>query len=343
MWNYLFQCQARSWTDGSFEIRGTTTTRELLVSVWRPGFARIQRAAAAVGSSDLVLVLSAERFVAGRLLLDPGIARQELHLSLSPGEHVFAMDGSGESFVFRVDGAGPFGLGLQLPGEPGLLRVDGIESTLRNDEFDRRLDPLDVRGRIQVHRAKVVDEDGKPIERIGTCRDPGGTSGFANVVHWEQVRDGELRLLSSRDPLVVAIEAIGKRAQVVSLSGTAVETIVLAPGLLVQIIVDGGRPALPQGIALRATVVHDPARGGIFGLDHDDVGADGQASIRVSSPGSYVLRFSLETSSSDGAAVSAFLSRTERVELLDAHQPAMIHATLVEDDIGAALRQLGRD
>ena len=235
--------------EGRFEVRGTGladgVTLHGYVSPPQVGTANSGDATPvelAVGRSDLTVSLGTQARIAGRLLLDPEVRARLLHLRLEvtpmgeeTSEHWIEIDQENGRFSrgSLPDGAAQLVLGGS--GRLELFRSDWFE--LRSGEaiVPPGCDPLDLRGRIFVHRLQFQGPAGEQPERVSVMfPDEGvGTAG-----------SGVMTLLTPSDQILASFEAPGYR----SLPARVIrgdETIRLERGVPVRF-------RLPEGVTLPA-------------------------------------------------------------------------------------------
>lgn len=181
VWRRIVGISARTDSAGRFALRGHTAHRPLRLVVRGASSEPIAPFEFEPGARDLVVVARTAPAVVGRLLVDEGIALEQLVLrpseELLPMARMRAMIAEGTPPVmiaadgkFRIvgleqcAGAIEVGLGDGMRGsvaiEP-LLRFEGVAAG--SGESDPRLAAVDLRRRLRSIEVFVVDEERRPI------------------------------------------------------------------------------------------------------------------------------------------------------------------------------------
>jgi hypothetical protein len=173
-WRELPVSRCRSDADGHFELRGHSNRVEFGMQT----FAKGQRGGRVVARScarDVVLQVFATGDIVGQLLLDPTVARQDLHLTAQraptdeqerPDEKAELSEDGRFSFRDLEPGAYSVALGTRSSRTPVVL----FESVLVEGgqvASDRRLNPLDMRGLSHPISVAIVDAQGQLLEDSG--------------------------------------------------------------------------------------------------------------------------------------------------------------------------------
>ena len=151
-WRYAYELRTRTDTDGSFVVRGSLPAKRLEVTAYRPGFLRTERKCRK-GQRHVELTLTYSSKLDGTLLVDPFIDPTKLRLSLvTPGGPPEAVGSTypDPSGTFRFSGVSPGTYDFEVgPSRKAVYSVPYVIVGESETYPDPRLNPLDLRGRIE--------------------------------------------------------------------------------------------------------------------------------------------------------------------------------------------------
>ncbi len=329
---------------GRFEIHGTVPPPRLTFAwAWKDGFVRSNPKQFVRGAEDLQLVLQATGVVSGRLLLDPGIATDRISLDITAvgdgkkkayaglgfasNQHVDDVDrieagpfSDPYTVQFDIDAEGRFTVGgFVAPTVAVVARP--IDDSARAFEIpnvavqragaapDPRLDPIDLRGKLQRFAVDVIDDVGAKRDGVRVAsRETGRTDGERVLF----TKDGRAEFFRWSGPQDLDVSLDGFRT--VHLASVVGDQVVqLRKGIQVRITVRGSavRPTPPDVLAvalMRGTHWH-PILDGI-GTLQDPV----RATFVVASPGPHEVGWYLQRGS-----IQAYLETgtTQSVDVRD--------------------------
>ncbi|MFG0315643.1 MAG: hypothetical protein ACF8XB_00115 [Planctomycetota bacterium JB042] len=196
---------------GRFEVRAAIADLEGMVTATLDGV-RSDAVGFRRGRRGLRVELVPEGAAEGRVILDAGVPLDRLVLAFrrpasggGVARRPVRLDASGR---FRAEGlrVGAWSFEVSVPGEePPVARVDDVVVEAGVTTADARLDPLDARGRVVVHRIEVVDPAGTPCPGATVTRvDLGRTVGHTDV-------HGALTVVSVRPTVELSVHVDGKR------------------------------------------------------------------------------------------------------------------------------------
>jgi hypothetical protein len=250
----LYTAYGRSRGNGTFEVRAPWPANKLVLVVEKNGFLPLRSREFAPGTKGIELVMESAANLTGKVLCNPGVAVQQLELSMidvdPPGESNDAdtihPDADG-SFEFPAMRSCTSTIVVRLAGEePPLATIEGVRTIAGRTARDPRLDPLDLRGIVHAINLKVVNDDDAPI-----------TDGWARVLTTDPasnppaqvIVDGRVQLLARTESADIEVWSPGYAlAQVPGAQDS--QRIVLHRGFPVLLELDPDVPLPPAGTTL---------------------------------------------------------------------------------------------
>jgi hypothetical protein len=313
---------------GRFEIRGTVPPPRLTFAwAWKNGFVRSNPKQFVRGAEDVQLVVLESGVVSGRLLLDPGFATDRIALEITAVPDAKRKPYAGLGFAsnqhvddddrfepapfrdpytvqFEIDAQGRFTVGgfvapvVSVTARP----IDDLARSLEIRDVavqragaapDPRLDPIDLRGKLQRFAVDVIDDvgakrDGARVASRESGRTEGERAQFtrnggrAEFLRWSGPQDLEISLDGFRTVHLASV--VGD------------QVVQLRKGIQVRITVrgDAARPPPPDllAVALTKGTHWSPILDGIGTLQDPN-----RTTFVVASPGPHDVGWYLERGS----------------------------------------------
>jgi hypothetical protein len=159
-WNTLQPSRPLAGADGRFSVRARAAAGELQVEASRKGHTAARATGVIPGTSDLVLVLERGAALSGRVLLDPGIAFDLLHVALAGDGIARDVELWAEGFSFDGLRSGIAAVEVRTQETDWVVaRVEGLVIAAGEGASDARLNPIDLRGRLALLRLRLWAPD----------------------------------------------------------------------------------------------------------------------------------------------------------------------------------------
>jgi hypothetical protein len=344
-------------SSGRFEIRGVRESLHLFAVASKTGYFETDRVGFDRGATQMKLVLRRGGIVAGKLLVDPQIPMSLLHVRLEPS----GVRPEGRSFRRQpsgpvedddpsrrspsADGAFAFeGLALatakvsvtvQDCGTP-VIEVDSIRVRGIGEPADPRLEPLDLRGVLELLAIDVQDDAGRKCSGATVVL---GDPGLRFVDRGQVTQDGRVTFVAPIGAYDVDVDRAGwRRAHLTGIESSRV--VRLEKGSPVRAVLDGtgDLPASPYRLAVALLADVQQPRSVVDGMGTFAGGRE--TTFLASSPGLHEVAWYLESGSRQ-----TFLVGTPRrtVELHDGDEEQVIHLDLpneLRDSWEATVRRL---
>ena len=221
-----------------------------------------------------------------------------------------------------------------------LIEVDGIQVVPNEDARDPRLDPLDLRGLVQLVLLDVTDADDAPLRELVTRYRPSGPR-----ERWSSKRTQGARriILVTRGRVDVELEAYGYRSQqLTSIAGE--HRVVMQRGYPVRIVLAGGLPQLANGLEILIRVTN-PGRDGqdIFG-GPKPVDAAGELAFEAARTATYAAQAYVRRRA-DGKEHLIGIGQTDpsQLQVVDSSAEQVFVLALDGERLESALRTLAKD
>jgi hypothetical protein len=339
----LFQSDA----SGRFEVRGSEESTHAYVSASKPGYFAAQ-VTLERGATNVKLVLRPGGVVAGRILVDRGIPMDLLRVRLElpdvtrydkpirrgvrrsiglgdplsdPWVYVPLDDGQ---FTFEGLLATPAKIAVMVQDQVvPVAEVDSIRVRDAGEAVDPRLDPLDLRGILQLLSIDVLDDASRKCSGATVVlSDPIGRFGDRG----RATQDGRATFLAPKGVYDVDVDLAGwRRAHLSGVLGS--QTVQLKKGSPVRVILDGSGalPASPYRLVVALLVDVPQPRSVVDGMGAFAGGRE--TTLLASSPGLHEVAWYLENGSRQ-----TFLTGTPRkiVELRDSDVEQSVHIDLAD-------------
>ncbi|MFH0945240.1 MAG: hypothetical protein V2A76_08590 [Planctomycetota bacterium] len=289
------------------------------------------------GETDLQLVLGSGCQLAGRLLLDDGIAARHLSVMLhGPDQTRYIMAGQEGRFVQPGLPAGEYAFEVSIRGEDEPLYREGpIRLAEDQDRADQEI-TIDLRGKILLCLLEVLSEDGSPIRG-------------ARVVCPDRERPatdekGRASLPTSTPVLHCVVSAEGYQHRLVSL-GPGLTTVTMRRGIPLRIDVDADEVPLPDGMTPICGIFYSPGAGDRLGpfrrwLEYPVREVRGEnVEWTVAEPGRYVVKFGVEVRVEQIPREFFADSLNLPVEVVESKELQTFSARITQEQIEAALRE----
>jgi hypothetical protein len=327
-------------TDGSgrFALRESRNALHLVAWASKAGYFDADRVPFDRGADYLELVLRRGGVISGRVLLDPGIpidaVRLHLESSTARGTSLALLGthgpGQGEEASTRTpakDGSFAFEgvpatdarlvVTVQEDSSP-LLQIEAIRVREVGESPDARLDPVDLRGLLELLTIEVQDDQGRGCSNATVVLgDPAGNRADRGRL----TQDGRTTFLVAAGRYDVDVDLAGWRRA--HLSGVHGDQIVhLKKGIPVRVVLGGAvaLPAAPNRLYVGLLVDVQNPRSILDGTAGFSEGRE--ASFLVSSPGPHEVAWYVES-----GTTRYFLAGTPRrtVRVVDQDEEQVIH------------------
>ena len=174
-WNRVRSADATSGVHGEFEIHALLESAQLALEARHDLYRAPRRLEFPSGATDLELCMIGVGGLAGRFLLDPGIARPQLGFHLQSRDtntpatiHQRLLEDG--SFELRRIMRGRYDLQIRLKTEgETLITVPELEVRAAETTRDPRLSAIDLRGRLRQLVFTVEGEGGQTIDGMGVA------------------------------------------------------------------------------------------------------------------------------------------------------------------------------
>jgi hypothetical protein len=164
---------------GRFQIRGLNLPEHAELRASKDGYFPSEALSFVKGSRDVGLVLREGGVVVGRVRLDPWIPASKVCVTVEPMQPKPPPPGAIATFrspPLRLDGEGGFRYGgilasyatvaVRIESDPWVAaRVEDVFVPETGESHDPRLDPIDLRGKLEVVTVDVQDESGRKLDR----------------------------------------------------------------------------------------------------------------------------------------------------------------------------------
>lgn len=338
-WRQKMRFNVRSEEDGSFEARGHEPDGAYRIAAQVGGHAA-KWVEFTPGDRDVVLELTPQGTIAGRLLVDEGIDVQGLRLRVSGGP-------AGERLAYRqrmarIEEDGSFAFeGLHPgPGRTVHLQFDdvwadlqtftGVAAVTEAGTQDPRLNPVDLRGQLHAHR---IDVTGVGEEVALSGRVDYGPSGAEELEFSRWVHQREFVLLSS-SPRIDLVSTFDGFRQVELASVGESATLELQPALKVTIVLTGDQPLPKPPLYLKPALA--PADDPNFDADVGGAALDDGRSVLVNAPASgrhRVLWIAERRSSSSSIAGEVTLDREQYIDVVEGLEGQRFEVELTAEEM----------
>ncbi len=328
---------------GDFSARGWVSGDRLLVSAQHGGL-RCEPVEAALGVSGLELVISGTGAVAGSLLLDEGVPREELHLVLRPEE---LSEEEAWTFVaqnrtrpeedgsFRIEGQlpGRYDFSVELENDLRLVEIPDVVVSPGDEARDSRLQEIDLRSKLHVVRLTLVPPTAQGDLRGQVSYVPAGEAGAGG--RQRSFFRNPVVLVTPHERIDATLSVQGYRSE--RLEGLGGEREVrLRPAL--QVIL-----ALPGGVVLPEPPVFLKATLGLEDGSVADWGGnafDERHEIRCFAPGPGRMRVQWiyeRRSENGGTAATLSLEPAQTIEVLDHEGEQRFELSVTPEALARAL------
>ena len=184
-----------------------------------------------IGTVGHVITLETSGTIAGQIRTGEGFDAAELIVTVRNEEgEAFARTKVNEPFAIRHLQPGTYDVDVRVVGWPETLAMlEGVETQAFDSPPDSRLDPLDLRGKIQRIRVNVDSASGAfwtPVEVL--ARPSGSTQSFARV------EGRNMRIVTSSEERLVMGDIVRRQTFVLFHGSPSVELRVQAEGFEVQ-------------------------------------------------------------------------------------------------------------
>ena len=294
---------------GAFTVRGFAFGDELLLTPQR-GSERGDPVRSPAGARGIELLLVRTGEVAGRVLLDPGVPREEIDLTLRrdgleevddlPWEGGHARPG--EDGAFRIASLLPGTYRLEVGLEDGVVleEVPQVEVIAGETSRDPRLTAIDLRGKLFTYRFELVTpEEGSELRGSMTF---GPTGDEDEAMRWHYFQGSSLVIVTPHRPIDALFTVSGYRTVFLGeVSGD--REVVLRPAIGVRLVLPADVELPEPPYYIKAALVKEDSSLGI------DWGASAFDETRVSycrvaDAGRLKVQWLLERRSGNGASAT---------------------------------------
>jgi hypothetical protein len=288
------------------------------------------------GATQVKVVLRRGGVVAGRVLVDPEIPLRQLRIRLEVSDEKPGSKPSDQRLPMAATDCSPsengsFGFeGLEtmtvnlivlFDTEVGVAAVNSVRVREIGETGDPRLDPLDLRGALELLAIDVLDDGGRKCSGATVVlSDPQGRIGDRRAM----TQDGRASFVTPNGAYDVDVDRIGlRRAHLTGVQSNQV--VQLRKGIPVRVILDGTSdlPAPPYRLAVAFLADVKQPRSVVDGMGTFVGGRE--TTFLVSSPGLHEVAWYLESGTRQ-----TFLVGTPRqiIELRDSQDEQSIHLSL---------------
>jgi len=325
--------EATTDRQGRFEIRGIAGQFRPVLHAGKDGYFPAPERSFEWGASDVQLVLREGGVVAGRVQLDPWIPASRIRVIVEPIpptgllEPGRSLPFSSPPIVLDADGRFRFGgitastavVSVRIEHDPWTVaRVEDVPVREGEAPQDPRLEPIDLRGKLEIVAVSVLDPSGARVDgaRVLLSSSEDLDLGCSRVT-----TGGRAEFLTRTGPHDLDVEREGFRRQ--RLAGVYGDQVVrLRQGISVRVVLQGKSPDVkpPERIAIALLKgTRDRSTLGGMGTFVDPR----QATVLVTSPGSYEIAWYLE-SGRDRKYITSSAGRTVEVSDLDGTQDVVV-------------------
>ncbi len=319
---------------GRFEIRGIARDYPPTLQASKVGYFPSRPQSFAWGATDVRLTIREGGVVAGRVHLDPWVAPSQVRVTVQPanegGEPLLPpVNGAFGSPPLHLDEEGRFRFGgvastnaivsVRVENDPWeAARVENVPVRYGNEPQDSRLEPIDLRGKLEVVAVNVVDESGAKLDgaRVLLSASDDSDLGCSRLT-----LGGRAEFLARTGAHDVDVEREGyRRARLAGVYGDQV--VRLRKGIPVRVLLQGNTPSLNPGEKIGIALLKGTR-------DRSTLGGMGrfveprEATFLVSSPGRYEIAWYLEMGR-DQKYITSSAGRTVEVADLDGTQDLVV-------------------
>jgi len=296
---------------GRFVLRESRSALHLIAGASKPGYLDAKPVPFDRGAQGIELVLERGGVIAGTVLVDPGIPVESVRLHLEsstesrdrlasrgtgdaseddePGVRTPAKDGA---FAFEGVPAKDARLVVTIVDDASpLLEIRAIQVREVGEPTDPRIDPVDLRGMLELVTIEVQDDQGKSCSNaMVVLGDPSG----AREARGKLTQEGRATFVCASGPHDVEVELAGwRRAHLASVHGNQV--VQLKRGFPVRVVLGRGAALPPEPSRLFVGLLVD--------VEHPRSVLDGtaafseqrEAAFLVSTPGPHEVAWYVES------------------------------------------------
>ncbi len=338
-WRNKMRFNARSRADGTFEAHGHEPPGAYRIAARVSGFAA-KWVEFVPGARDVVLDLTPEATIEGRILVDEGLDPQGLRVRISGGPRGERLDYRQRMAVIEDDGSFAF-RGLHPVGDrtvhlqfddvwKDLQTFGGVTAVTVGGGQDPRLNPIDLRGLLFAHQILVtgIGEDAALSGQVSYG--PAG-SGELEFERWLYERSVVVLSSTPRIDLLGNFEGF-RQVELLDIGESA--TIELRPALRVTLVLAGEVPLPEPPLYLKPALA--PAEDEDFDPDVGGDALDEGRSVLVDAPAAGRLRvmwIAERRSNASSIAGQVQLERTQYIDVVDGLEGQSFEVTLTAEEM----------
>jgi hypothetical protein len=317
---------------GRFEIHGIAREFQPILQAEKYGYFTAPPQSFAWGDDHIELRLREGGVVAGSVRLDPWVPPTRIRVTIQPvneSGQLPPVNGVFGSPPLHLDPEGRFRFGgitsstavvsVRVESDPWeAARIENVPVREGNEPQDSRLEPIDLRGKLEVLAVSVLDDAGAKLDgaRVVLSSSEDTDIGCSRVTS-----GGRAEFLTKTGPHDLEVERDGfRKARLAGVFGDQV--VRLRKGIPVRVVLQGKSPDVkPQERIVIALLKGTRDRSTLGGMGTFD--DPRQATFLVSSPGSYEIAWYLE-SGRDRKYITSSAGRTVQVGDLDGVQDLVV-------------------
>ena len=346
-WRRLWNHEAETDDDGSFEMLGALTDERYRIQVSRDGYFG-PPVEFEPGTSGLVVELGVAGAIVGAVLVDDHVPIDEFDIRLTPkGEKPPELSWQQRQTDLEEDGtfrcsplpAGEYDVALKLGWSRTMHSVEGVVVEAGYDTRNPDLAAIDLRGALHLFKMTLVGRDAGSRTSGQVRLGEAGTDELSDS-HW--FHEDEIVLIS-RHP-VIDIELVMPGFRSVFLSGiSGDQRVELERGFAVRIVLvgDGEPPESPYALSLGFV----PAEGDGHSIDWAAPRFDERREIvlHATTPGPVRVKWIVEQSIANSASATSADAEPEQVfHLTGGPQEQRVEVRLTKEEVERLVAMLKR-